>query len=274
MVFGSAHRGADQDGFVRRTLPNGFVQARTRASFAAVPTLERWAGGDELVAATVHPRVVPMTKLMEDGRGLRALLEEGAHVLPDLRAVRTGFCPVGWRGGRETFPRVRPLLGLVICAERSRLLRRCTERWGRDDCGVRFQCFVLLPGRASRRPRATGSNVTSEARPAAIERWRGGAPVGIGRRVRRGVQPTAGGRRVAPCFRAAAAGEPPHWKRWTQGCLGPSCEGASGGAVVCIEPRLEGLQEAGKRLCARTEQRFREHMRTSARCVCSGSTPS
>lgn len=239
-----------ETGFVPRTLPNGFRSTRTRASFAAVPTLVRRARGDELVAATVHPRVVPMTKLMEDRRGLRALLEDGAHVLPDFGAVRTGFCLVVRRGGRETLPRVRPLLGLVICAERSRLLRRCTERWGCDDCGVSFQCFVLLSGRASRRPRATGCNVTCEARPAAIERWRGGAPVGIGRRVPLGVQPTAGGRRVAPCFRTAAAGEPPHWKRWTQGCSGPSCEGASGGAVTCIEPRLIGLQEARNRLCA------------------------
>lgn len=242
-------------GFVRRTLPNRVsFTPRTRASFAAVPTLERRARGDELVAATVHPRVVPMTKLMEDRRGLRALLEDGAHVLPDLGAVRTGFCPVVWRGSRETFPRVRPLLGLVICGERSRLLRRCTERWGRDDCGVSFQCFILLSGRASRRPRATGSNVTSEARPAAIERWRGGAPVGIGRRVRRGVQPTAGGRRVAPCFGAAAAGEPPHWKRWTQCCSGPSCEGSSGGAVACIEPRLKRHQEAARPCCAGSAQ--------------------
>lgn len=195
-----------------------------------------------------------MTKLMEDRRGPRALLEDGAHVLPDFGAVRTGFRLVVRCGGRETLPGVRPLLGLVICAERSRLLRHCAERVCRDDCGVRFQCFVLLSGRASRRPRATGSNVTSEARPAAIERWRGGAPVGIGRRVRRGVQPTAGGRRVAPWFGAATAGEPPHWKRWTQCCSGPSCEGASGGAVVCIEPHLEGLQEAERPCCAGSAQ--------------------
>src|SRR5215212_8608705 len=101
-------------GFVRCTLPNRVsFTPRTRASFAAVPPLVRRARGDELVAATVHPRVVPMTKLMQDRRGRRVLLKDGAHVLPDFGAVRTSLCPVVRRGGRETFPRVRPLLGLV-----------------------------------------------------------------------------------------------------------------------------------------------------------------
>ena len=215
-----------------------------------------------------------MAKLMEDRRGLRALLEDRANVLPDFGAVWTGFCLVVRCVGRETFPRVAPLLGLVVSSEANGLLWRCAERRCCDDCDVRFQMLrspfgarVTPPSRDRQQRHLRGSTGAIEGG-AEAHRW--GSTVESHwacNRPREGAvwrpvseQLLRENRRIGSDGRRAAQGRHVKGRRTVP--------------FVCIEPRLERLQEARKGQCARTAQRIGEQMRISVHRVCSGSTRS
>ena len=53
----------------------------------------------------------------------------------------------------------------------------------------------------------------------------------------------------------------------------PRCKGSPGGAVACIQQRLESRQEAVNLYCARGAHHDRTAKRATAQCSCSMSTP-